>query len=370
MKLLYIYSSTRHYYIENMTTSVRWSGDIQQVSRKLEFDVLNSNPLTQDESSLIPFECGKEVRFYIDEKEVFRGIIFDVNFQHDGKVSITAYDESKYLTSNYDARILKSTTASRFIQTICKEFGVATGTITDTKYVISSMVLRGDSLWDMCQKVLSKTKDETGRKYWLYAKEGKLCLSERKEQIVRWVLEDDENLTSASRRINIEELRNSVKVISGGDDKKSPSSVVSHSVSSMQKYGKMQLVEDVGELSKAKMQEKAKKLLEDKNKPKIDIQATAIGIIDVYAGRAVYVYDKLTGLNGGYYVQSDTHTFENGTHSMDLTLSITDDLPFVELAEDKPTTTKKSTKKKKTSVKTVVTEKRRLNPQTGLWETY
>ena len=46
----------------------------------------------------------------------------------------------------------------------------------------------------------------------------------------------------------------------------------------------------------------------------------AIGNIRAVSGRSIVIYDKATGLNGKFYITSDTHTFENGVHTMQLEL--------------------------------------------------
>lgn len=45
------------------------------------------------------------------------------------------------------------------------------------------------------------------------------------------------------------------------------------------------------------------------------------GDLSCIAGNGVEVYDKATGLNGVFWIDSDTHTWENGTHIMSLELN-------------------------------------------------
>lgn len=45
------------------------------------------------------------------------------------------------------------------------------------------------------------------------------------------------------------------------------------------------------------------------------------GNLDCIAGNAVEVQDKATGLNGIFWIDSDTHIWENGTHIMNLELN-------------------------------------------------
>lgn len=54
----------------------------------------------------------------------------------------------------------------------------------------------------------------------------------------------------------------------------------------------------------------------------------------------------MTDLVGGFYVNADTHTFSDGIHMMDLTLSKTDDLPKLDY-EEEPEKKKKAKESKK-----------------------
>ncbi|MNN90235.1 hypothetical protein D3C81_2081550 [compost metagenome] len=69
----------------------------------------------------------------------------------------------------------------------------------------------------------------------------------------------------------------------------------------------------------------------------IDDQARieCLGIPDVVSGSCVYVKESVTGILGGYYIAADEHKFENGSHTMSLTLSATDDIPKMDYKEQK-----------------------------------
>lgn len=47
----------------------------------------------------------------------------------------------------------------------------------------------------------------------------------------------------------------------------------------------------------------------------------AIGNLKAISGYSINIQDKVTGLTGTFYITEDTHTFENGVHTMTLGLS-------------------------------------------------
>jgi hypothetical protein len=347
------YVGSIRYDIEDIVTSIKWSGDIKSASRELSLDVINVNE-SNWRHEILKFDPGHQIRFYYNGNELFRGIIFSTDKNEAGGQTLSVYDEGKYLTVNQDSRVFKNMTASGIVHKMCLDFGIPIGHIADTGFVIKNMIVRGEDLWTVFQKSLSMTKQMTGRKYWIYFKQGKLYLEQRNTSVSRWVIESGSNMTSASMTTSIENLRNSIKAVSGSIDDKKSITRVARDADSIKKYGLMQEVEDVSDMKSAALQSHAEKTLKEKNKPEIDISVSAIGYEQVISGRGVYAYDSLTGLTGGYYILQDTHNFgPNGEYTMDITLSKTDDLPLETLTPDEvdelngksktDTTTKKTT---------------------------
>lgn len=58
-------------------TKIVWSGDIKSASRTLEFDVLQA--VADKEIESIGVSEGDTVSFFVSGKEIFRGILIDVD---------------------------------------------------------------------------------------------------------------------------------------------------------------------------------------------------------------------------------------------------------------------------------------------------
>ncbi|MEV5028497.1 XkdQ/YqbQ family protein [Paenibacillus sp. LPE1-1-1.1] len=326
-------------YIEEIVQDVEWSGDVKQAYRTLNISLLNT---LDGKTRVTNFEVGRELRFYSEGAEIFRGIIFRSDVDHSGNMRLTAYDESVYLTKNTDTRKFSNVTASQIVRQLCTEFGVAVGTIADTNYVIPKLILRDMTLWNMITTALTVTRKQTGRRYFVYASGGRLNLAERRDRKATYLLESTSNLQTASYSQSIEDLRNQVRVI-GGKEEAPIIASASNSVSAA-RYGTMQHLERAdSEAKTAEIRQLADQLLRDLNVIDDEASITALGYNDTYAGVSVYVYDAMTGITGNYYVSSDTHTYSNGMHTMSLTLSATDDLPTLEYVP--PTEPEKKTKK-------------------------
>lgn len=318
-------------YLDPIVNSITWSGDITQAYRKLEVSITNTIDGT---AQAISIELGKELRLLDGDSELFRGVIFQHNIDAKGKMSITAYDENIYLTKNTDSRKFSAMTASAIIRELCTHFQIPVGEIADTEYVIPKLILRDKTVWDMIVTALTETRKQTGRRFLLSAREGAVQLTERGSKITDWVLEDTTNLLSASYSQSIEELRTQIKVI-GGDEEKNPIESLVASEELIQAFGTMQHLERAqSDINPSEIAQLAAQLAQEHGKIKDDATVEAIGNLEVISGTAVYVKDSLTRIVGAFYVNSDSHTFENGTHKMSLTISGDENLP--QLAYEQP----------------------------------
>ncbi|MEK4360802.1 hypothetical protein NYE48_27735 [Paenibacillus sp. FSL M7-1455] len=346
------------YYVDQLVIRAEWSGDVAQPYRTLTLSLSNTQ---NGDDPVVAFEVGKEIRFYVNNIGLFRGIIFTYEITDKGNATITAYDENVYLTKNSDTRKFVGMTAGAIVKEICKAFGIPTGTIASTGYVIPKMILRNMGLWDMIVTALTETRKQNGRKFFVYSREGKLFLREKKDEVVRWMLEDGVNIISASRSRSIEETRTAVKVI-GGDDENKPITASAKDAAMAAQYGLMQHLEQAdSRLKKSQIEQLAKTRLKELAKVDEEVTVEALGMTDVVAGTAVYAFEGMTDLVGGFYVNADVHTFEDGAHTMSVTLSKTDDLPKLDYEVDpekkeaakkaKKKKSKKNTAKKKTAKK-------------------
>lgn len=313
--------------VDNLVESITWAGDIVQSARWV---ILTINNTTDGIVPLVVFEEGRELRVFDDnDTEIFRGVIFYISLSSNGTVSLKAYDENVYLTKNVDTRKFVNMKASDIIRRLCNDFGIETGTIADTGYVIPKLLLRNYTLWDMMITALTETRKQTGRRFYIYSQSGQLHVVERKDRVATLMIERGTNLIRASYLRSIEDLRNQIRVFAGTEDGARNVTVQSREL--IDRYGLMQHVETIeSDATSSELKQRANELLSELGV--IDDEATVevIGNTEVRSGTAVYVVEPLTGILGAYYVVADEHVFARGTHRMYLTLSATDELPTLE----------------------------------------
>ena len=313
--------------LDGRIESVTVSGDVGSCFRTCEVTLINANTLR---NRILDFTLGKELRVLYEDREIFRGVLFTQGIDTDGRQTLKAYDYNVYLVKNADTVVYKNMSASSIIKDLCGKYGIKTGSIDDTGYVIKSHIARGKSLYDIATIALTTTYKATGKKYRIVNVEGKLNVVNVKEAKRLTIVENARNLISASYSESIDDVRNVVK-LTGGDEKK-PIAVRESDMENRRIYGTMQHYEHMSDVKKAgDLSSLAKQMLKELSQPKREFNVESLGDNDVISGVAIAVKEAMTGIKGAFYVVSDTHTFNaDDTHTMSLKLSRTLDVPQME----------------------------------------
>ena len=175
-----------------------------------------------------------------------------------------------------------------------------------------------------------------------------MCSSDlmtRRENILQWVIEVGQNLTQYTYTRSIEDIKTRVKMIS-----KEGTTLATKSKPNLEKkIGVFQEIEKPDEsLTTAQINDLIQSILDEKSTPERTLSLEAVGIPDVISGIGVFIVIPELGLKRTFYVDEDTHTFEDNKHTMSLKLNYANDLS----KEEK--TTQQQEKKKDYKVGDVV----------------
>ena len=146
---------------------IEWSTERRSTPGKLTFNVLKDD--------ILDFSEGSAVRLRVDGEPVFFGFVFTQKRNKDQIITVTAYDQLRYL-QNKDTYVYENKTASQFVQMLAADFALQTGTLEDTGFVIASRVEDNTSLFDMIENALDLTLQNTKEMFVLYDDFGKLAL--------------------------------------------------------------------------------------------------------------------------------------------------------------------------------------------------
>ena len=319
------------YWIEYVR--VGWSGSDEQCSRQVSFDI-PSNPYDKTFHD-IKIKLGDIVKLCDGKKVLFIGTVTTRERSGEiGTVTYTAMDFMHHLLRSNTTHKFKNMTAESIAKKVCHEIGIPTGKLAATKYNIPKLFFEDQCIYDIIITAYRKAKSHTGKKY-MPAMAGKKVSVIIKGEDTGVVLEQGVNITGASYTDTVDDMVNRVEIYSEKGKKLGRVEKAAH----VSKYGVYQNTYTKEEKVNAK--NVAKGMLAGITKSS---SVEALGDIRAVSGYSIKIKDKATGLAGKFYIKSDSHTFENGTHMMQLELSLVNTM---EEGADAGTGGKGAAKKKK-----------------------
>ena len=289
------------------------------------------------------FDEGDTVKFTLNGGAVFFGFIFEK--QRDGKntISVTCYDQLRYL-KNKDCYVIGAMTATEFIKMVAEDFGLKCGYMDNTVWKTPDKpktVFKDKSLQEMICQLLDKTVIFTPNHafYHLFDDNGELRLASF-ESMKTDIYIDDECMEDVQYTTSIDkDTYNYVKIIRtvpNGASSKLENTFIAKDDKNIAKWGRLQYLiipkeKDINAVAEAKA------IMAHKNKKTREIKLkNVIGDVRVRGGSLVYINRNFGDIivNNYMMVTSVTHTFKTGFHGMDLDLRYVDNDAVYEVAKD------------------------------------
>ena len=296
--------------IINLVQDLSWSGDTKAVARSLQFTYYQ-NPHDEKLAKII-LEPGNEVILQDDKnKNLFGGVVWTVErAAASGMISVTAYDLMFYINKSEISRIFNNT-AEQITRTICNDLGITPGSIaaTNTKVYFPCIAKTG---YDAIMMAYTAAAKKTKEVYMPMAQSINKLAVIKKGELCGVVVDGSYNLQDATYRVSAENVVNQVLITDKDGNKKR----IIEDRTSRNKYGTVQKVykEEDGKSSEAEAKALMQGIEESGN-------VTVTGDCRAISGYSIIVQEKSTGLYGKFYIESDSHSFSNGKHTMTLTLA-------------------------------------------------
>jgi len=291
---------------------ISWETERQGVPGKLTFSVQKDAGLN--------FQEGDHLILYVNKEKVFYGFIFTKKRNKDGLISVTAYDQLRYL-KNKDTIQYENETASGLIQRIAKDFNLQTGEIEDTGYVISERLEDNKTLFDMVKNALEDTLKVRKKMYVLYDDFGKLTLRDiEKMKLDVFINQQSAEDFDYSSSID-SNTYNQIKLVYNNQDTGKREIYEVKDSSAMNRWGVLQYFESLQNPENGKA--KAEGLLPLYNRKSRTLSVSkAFGDIRVRGGFSLPVSLDLGDVVANTYmiVEKVKHTISSDLHQMDLSL--------------------------------------------------
>lgn len=278
---------------------------------------LNFKVLRDD---ILNIEEGNAVRLKIGDKEIFYGFIFTIGSSKEKSVSITAYDQLRYL-KNKDTYVYTNKRADEVIRMLANDFRLNVGNLETTGYKIASRVEENEELFEMIKNALDITLQNTKKMYVLYDDFGKLTLKNIENMLLNVLIDEDTGGDFNYKSSIDSDVYNKIKLTYDNEKTGKREVYISQDSSNINKWGVLQHFDTLQENENGKAKADALLRLYNKKRKNLSVK-NVTGDLRVRAGSLIPV-----SLNLGdskilqlMIVEKCTHSFKNNEHFMDLTL--------------------------------------------------
>lgn len=313
-ELLIQNSQGKTFEVSTITEKVEYTTNRTGSPGKLTFSLIKSGDLS--------FNEGNPVRFSVDGTLVFFGYVFSKSKDRWGIISVTAYDQLRYLKANESYAFIGKT-AGQIIQQIANEFTLRVGTIEDTGYAIPSFIQENKSCLDIISYALQLTTLNTGKVYVFYDDGGKLALRKAEKLMSPTVIGTQSLLTEYTYKTDIDrDTFNQIKLVRPNKETGKADTYIVKDSDTISKWGLLQRYETVDEqMNEAQIVSQAKTMLSYYNRVLRTLTIQALGVVGVRAGSMVMInVPDLGDISLSKFVLLDkvTHTFECDLHTMEI----------------------------------------------------
>lgn len=314
MELL-IESNKTVYDVTQLVTDISYTDKLNNGCSKLDITFQNDN---------IDIQNGSVVQFQYNKAKIFYGFIFKHSRDKNNKTTVTAYDQLRYCKAK-DTIVLLNSTETDLIKRMCAVFGLHTGTIESTGYILPKGVQDSKTWLDIAYYGIIETLKAQNEWYSLRDEFGKIALRNLRNLTTNLIVGDESLCYEYSHAKSIDDdFYNQVKIYVKDEDVKKSKFIAKKSNESIKKYGLLQLYEEVDASSYNITQatDRAESLLNAYNREAETLDLECLGDTSIRAGNSFYAnIESLRVKDKRFIVKSVTHKFIP-LHTMSLEVSI------------------------------------------------
>lgn len=299
--------------ITDLVSAATWRTQRSGAPASLEMTLLRDAAVQIDHGGVVTVKSGGTGLFY--------GYVFKYSQSEKGEIQVTAYDQTRYL-KNKETYVFTGVRADQIAARLAADFGISTGQLQNTGYVISSLVMDNKTLFDIVLTALDHTLVGTGELYYLWDDFGKLHISNVRDTILPLAIGDGSLATGYTYTSDIDgDTANRVKLVRDNKESGRRDVYVFQDSDNMQFWGVLQYFEKVDqELNSAQISERGDNMLVLKNRPTRSFDVNAIADLSVRAGRMVYCQFSEAGIGGWYIVDECSQDLLKETMSLKMVM--------------------------------------------------
>lgn len=315
LEILFDNRDGKIYDISNMATTVSWKTVRIGQPGSLDVSLVKHKDLHIDPGAVIRVRDG--------QNNIFYGYVFTIEQGDNDEVSITAYDQIRYLLSK-DTFIFANATAGEIIRKVAGDFGLKVGNLAGTGYRIPTLVEDNQTGLDVICKALDLTLIATGNIYVFYDNFGSLTLTNAADMRIDVAIGDESLAYEYGYKRSIDDdTYNRIKLVQDNKDTGKREVYITQDSANIAKWGRLQYFDVVDEkMNAAQIKELLNTLIQLKNRERRSLKIDAIGDLRIRAGCYIPVILNDLGINQYFLVDECTHKWEGDDHTMSITLKV------------------------------------------------
>lgn len=304
---MYVNSVRATQYVQSVT----WSGSARQAPRTVAFSLAFS-PL--DGTVHTPkVKIGDRVTLYNDaRKQIFLGYVTSRERKSEaGTLSYTAKDNMMHLLRSRGTYRFQGKKPEQAARAVCADVGVPVGSLAKTGVSIGRAFFSERPIYEIIMAGYTKAHQKNGKQYIAQMDGKKLSVIEKGKVIQNLRLRQGERIITSVMEETNDNMVNRVAIYNADNQRIGEISDKGW----VKKYGVFQ---EALTVEKGNGKKEAGNLL-------TGIERTAsvscFGDSRCISGRGVRIRDTETGLTGVFWIENDTHTWQDGVYTMELGLT-------------------------------------------------
>jgi len=298
-----------------------WQNSIDEISTTMTFSI-GKDLSSRWTSTYLPKE-GSIVSYFTANGEMFRGIVLSVD---DGDTMLNVYtvaDYGFYLKKSKETYQFNSISANSAIEQMCSDFGTPIDSLCDIGYTIKKIYM-DKTIYDIMKDILELAKAATGSEFNIDVTPRGLRIYKIGDIVANPTFRLADNLPTAgsvgyhgpmTHKTSIEDMYNSVKVITGNDDGFTQRATAQDE-QSIAAYGRLQEVIKIEDDEVGNASQVAQSKLAELNVIKEEYSIPIIEDVESYTRAGSVLND-----NGAtFLIKSSEHAIDRGTHTVTLNL--------------------------------------------------
>ena len=265
---------------------------------------------------------GSVIQVIVNDYKFFYGYIFSNSIDGSNKISVTAYDQMRYL-KNQDIIYYEGKTSAQILEDICKKNNLKCNIVDPSSWIVLPYLHDKKTMFEIIKHSIDETFQMENKLYIIRDNFGTIEHIDVSKQKTNLQIGTKSLLTEFDFKKSIDDdTYNVVKLVRDNKDTQKRDVWQVQDSNTMKKWGKLQYLYNVDEhANEEQIKELANNILEVKNRETRSLSLSAIGFYNLKAGDGIKVkIDNI--IDEWFYLEGVKTSIKNNFAKMELEVFI------------------------------------------------